>query len=674
MKRILLMAALAGCGTAQAQNDVQLQEVTVKGARTVVQPDGRWIFPTREQLESSTDGYSLLAKLALPHIRVDEALHTITALTSTGSVQLRVNDVEVNREELLALDLEGIERIEFIDSPGVRYGDDVAYIINIRVRKPTGGYALGTSLTNTLTAVNGGETVYGKVNRGRSELAASYALDYQRLTGGEYDERASYTLEDGSGIVLNRHQLEGRNKSLEHRAQLTYSLSDSAYVLQARLSGSRDIRPNRSVATFQTANQQYTDRASSRSSSPTLDLYYHQDYGRHQSLTANVVGSAISSHGTIESNEGTPYVYATRGHTYTLWSEALYENRLRPLALSVGLQQAQRYSHNEYRGDTEATNRMRTSLTYGFAQVVGKKRHLGYMGGLGLSRHYYRQGTESQEFWLLRPKASLSYRLAPRLTAKYDFELTQHTSQIALVSDVSIKQNAMETLVGNPTLKPARRTSHDLRLSYATPRLTSELQGYYRLNSHANMEQYLRQGGHFYKTQNNDGRACNMFFLQSYNQWEAVPQHLTATVYGGLYRFFNYGPDYTHTYTAFNGGLSVQAYLGRWTLGAYADNGWNFMEGEHRGHQAPAWYFTATCQVNGSLRLSLYAQHPFAQHPLMSRTEIESRYLHKDISQHQRDFGNMLTLNLTWRLDHGRRYRDIQRTMEHQEQETGILK
>ena len=35
-------------------------------------------------------------------------------------------------------------------------------------------------------------------------------------------------------------------------------------------------------------------------------------------------------------------------------------------------------------------------------------------------------------------------------------------------------------------------------------------------------------------------------------------------------------------------GCSLQAYLGRWTLGAYADNGWNFIEGEHRGHQALA--------------------------------------------------------------------------------------
>ena len=121
MKRLFLMVALAAVVAAEAQ-EVELQEVTVRGARTVQQPDGRWIYPSKEELAHSTDGYSLLAKLALPHIRVDEALHTVTALSSTGSVQVRIHDVEASREELLALALPGEERIACIERPGVRYG------------------------------------------------------------------------------------------------------------------------------------------------------------------------------------------------------------------------------------------------------------------------------------------------------------------------------------------------------------------------------------------------------------------------------------------------------------------------------------------------------------------------------------------------------------------------
>ena len=66
--------------TAQNEKTVTLDEVTVKGARIVQKVDGQWIYPTKEQIAASPNGYSLLSKLALPHIRVDEAMNSITAL------------------------------------------------------------------------------------------------------------------------------------------------------------------------------------------------------------------------------------------------------------------------------------------------------------------------------------------------------------------------------------------------------------------------------------------------------------------------------------------------------------------------------------------------------------------------------------------------------------------
>ena len=96
------------------------------------------------------------------------------------------------------------------------------------------------------------------------------------------------------------------------------------------------------------------------------------------------------------------------------------------------------------------------------------------------------------------------------------------------------------------------------------------------------------------------------------------------------------------------------------------------MEGEHRGHQAPTCYLSASYQLK-NITLSLYAQHPFCAHPLTSKTEVLSRYIHKETSQHNRNLGNMLTLNFTWHLSSGRKYRDIKRTMNHRDTETGIL-
>ena len=683
MKRLLfcLLAVCTLTSAAQVEDgehqssekSVTLNEVTVKGARTIQKVDGLWIYPSKQQIENSTNGYSLLAKLTLPHIRVDEAMNSITALTNLGTVQVRINDIIASREDLQTLDMQGIDHIEFIDNPGVRYGKGIAYIINIKVKKPVSGYVVGTQLTNTLTTVNGNESLFGKINYRRSEFALSYDLDYHNFKGEEYDERAAYELESGDIVSIHRYSQNKQSKNLSHNAQLTYSLSDSNYVFQAKLSGSSDIQPQRQNAQIAVDGAPYDEFSSSSSSSPSLDLYFHQDFHRHQSLTANVVGTYIKTTGDTENNDCTAYRYHTDGKTYSLWSEAIYENQLKPFTVSAGAQYGQRYSHNLYQGDVDAVNDMHTSSLYLFSQLRGHLGHLSYMGGLGASRRYYRQGETTQDLWFFRPKFTVSYPLTNRLKVKYDFEISQHTSQIALVSNVCITQHALETILGNPDIHPNRVVSHQLKLSYSTPRFTSELQGYYRLNPHCNMEKYIRQDDHFYQTQTNSDNECNFFYVESYNQWDIIPKKLTATIYGGIYRFFKFGEDYTHTHTSFNGGCSLQAYLGHWTLGAYADNGWNFMEGEHRGHQAPAWYFTCNYQMSDAFSISLYAQHLFSQHPLTNKTEVVSRYVQKEISQHSRDYGNMLTLKFSYRLDHGHKYRDIQRSMNHSDQETGIL-
>ena len=94
MKRLFFMPLLATMIAVHAQDIKEgemLHEVTVKGSKVVQRVDGQTIYPTRQQLESSPNGYSLLSKLTLPHLRIDPVMHTVTALSNLGSVQVRIN-------------------------------------------------------------------------------------------------------------------------------------------------------------------------------------------------------------------------------------------------------------------------------------------------------------------------------------------------------------------------------------------------------------------------------------------------------------------------------------------------------------------------------------------------------------------------------------------------------
>ena len=88
---MVMLWALISCAEISAQeiqqvsNDsIALQEVVVKAARVVNKEDGKLIFPSDIQKQRSFSGFSLLGKLALPHIRVDEAGRSISATDHKG--------------------------------------------------------------------------------------------------------------------------------------------------------------------------------------------------------------------------------------------------------------------------------------------------------------------------------------------------------------------------------------------------------------------------------------------------------------------------------------------------------------------------------------------------------------------------------------------------------------
>ena len=106
--------------------------------------------------------------------------------------------------------------------------------------------------------------------------------------------------------------------------------------------------------------------------------------------------------------------------------------------------------------------------------------------------------------------------------------------------------------------------------------------------------------------------------------------------------------------TTFNFQASIQAYLGRWTLTAYADNGWKFNEGETLAHNGSNIYVGSSYRL-GNLYLSLYLQNPFMQHHKDLHSHILNCYVTKNIVQRNRDMGNFLTFNLSWNLEFGHR-------------------
>lgn len=122
------------------RNATLLKGVTVHGQPILRKIDRMIVFPTEDAVRHSHDPYDLLWNMMVPHIRVDVVGKSISA-DNGGSVQLRINGVKASAEEFMAIPSREIVRIDVIDNPGLKYGDNnVGAVIDVIVkRKTTGG-------------------------------------------------------------------------------------------------------------------------------------------------------------------------------------------------------------------------------------------------------------------------------------------------------------------------------------------------------------------------------------------------------------------------------------------------------------------------------------------------------------------------------------------------------
>lgn len=681
MKRFITFSFLLSTAAITfAQNvdkSITLDEVTVRASKVVNKPDGMVIYPTDSQRQASTNGYSFLEKLTLPNLRVDNINHTISAIDNRGGVQLRINGIIVDKPEMTALDPKDILRVDFIDKPGVRYGESIAYVINIITRRNDSGYSIGTDITSAITTIQGDGMVYGKWNKGKSEWSVSYDINGGKSKGSNILQNANYTLTDGSIYTIERNDVETLRKYISHNAKLTYNWADStATVFQTSLSGALNKTPdNYSIKEIIDGNHSYkaTSRDGSKDLSPVLDIYFFRQLTPKQSIIANAVGTFISTKTNSFYDEGTPYIYNVDGKSASLLSEMIYENRLKPFTLSAGLNYRYKHTRNDYTGDASARTRMNDNKLYAFGEIKGSIKQFQYSLGTGVSYIHYTQNEHTYNFWTYRPKLTLTYNPSNELQMSYTFQMQERTSRIAMTSDAAIRTNSMEWTVGNPDLKPSRDMEHRLLVSYNTNRLQSFIEGYYKQCRRPNMAHYERtDDNRFIYTQINQ-KEIDVLDITAYAGYWLLPEKLQVAANGGMYRCFNFGYDYTHCYTSWFYVGSITAYLGKFYLRGYIDNGTRFLEGESKGYNGAYSALQASYNLK-NWQFSLTWANPICSNYKSFENELLNRNLYKHSIGYSKDSGNCISLNIVWRLSGGRNHQSAEKRINLKDTDNGIIK
>ena len=403
---------------------VDLNEVTVEASSWVQKADRNLLYPNAQQIQQSRNGLQLLQKLQIPGVIINPTDNSI-ALADQSEVSLRINGRPADNKEIQALSPEQIVRIEYIDNPGVRYGE-VGAVLDFIVKNPTSGGSFMGDITQSVNRGFGEYWLGAKVNSGKSEFSYSGWFSPRWNLKMLRDNTEHYELPDGTRYTrteesLDRSKFEQRNNG----HSLSYNYLDSQkQMFNASLKFYYTQNENlfRGILTDHSPGGTTSlmfDDSKNRSLNPSLNLYYQYNLDEDQLLMANVVASyeQPNSHRIYTEDEllYTDNSFTTgsslvgidnliKSRTYSILGEVDYEKRWKNSRVTAGIRHTQSWTTNNYVAQG-IDDRMNLGNSYLFGEYwMRLGSHFDFSAGIGYSLYtYVPRDRESHLYSIWRP-------------------------------------------------------------------------------------------------------------------------------------------------------------------------------------------------------------------------------------------------------------------------------
>ena len=665
----------------------ELGEVVVEGDAVIQKVDRQILLPNKEQLGASSDGMSLLQNLQIPRIVVNPADNTVKTLANQD-VQLRINGIEASNSEVMAINPKDVIRIEYHDQPGVRFNGAAAVINYIVKHRDTGGNLM-LNASNGVTMPGWGEYhLSGKVNFGKSSFSL---LTHYSPRDIYWTRTNAETYNFSTGTIENREVGEPtRFKMNPVNIGLTYNWTNGEKnMLQISLRDNMNFTPyaqsNRDTYLYQgTDSFAIHDHESSKSISPSLDIYYEHNLPDDHHLYFDLVGTYINSSNDRRFEQlplgetvadTTDVTSRVRGNKYSLIGEAIYEKDWENIALTVGVRHNQQWMENTYLGSDSATVNMTAAETYAFAEVQQRVKQFSYAVGIGAMHTYIEQAGQKQSNWIARPQLTLCYDFGKGVFWKYKGYVSGYQPSLSAMSDVAQQIDKYQIRQGNPNLKPVMFVANEMQLSWQSKYVNLNLWANYSYDHKPIMDETFEQliDGQSYAVRTYaNHRGFHRLQVAPSVQVRLLQNKLTFTVAPFANYYVSLGNSYTHKH--FNPGVraSIMGMYKGWQFFGEVTTRYNNLWGEtleygefyHHiglGYNADKWGFRAMLM------------NPFSVKGYSIETKDLSALAPNTQHAEMRDFRQMLILNFHCNLDFGTQRRDSGKRINNEDKENGIL-
>ena len=695
-KTICKLVPIARIGNVRMQaNSYLLKGVTVEAAKVVEKVDRQIIFPTKEQVKTASNGYDLLDNLSLPTIIVNRAERKVLSLKG-GDVQIRINDVKASMQDVLALQPDEVTKVEFINVPGLKYGDsNLDAVINYQVRRRYAGYVSGVSTMQGTKAGFNNSDGYFKYNVKKSEFSINYSFSYRSVEERSYESLGTYHLPTGETLHRNYLGYDSPFLYTTNNVQLGYNLSEpDKYTLNVRLNFYNHNSPVRGMNQLYQesgkANQYLQNNRKMLEQIPSLDIYYSLNMPHDQNLALNLVGTYIgtdyqyrmreytfnkSPDESVKNAPLTDYSYDATGRKRSLIGEGTYSKNWKQMALSVGGQYNISHTDNIYVGSSNADTELKYSNLYLFTQLQGQQKWFSYQVGVGATRSSIHQGENGYSKWLFRPQVTLQAKANDRLSFKWSSKITSDIPSLSDLSELRQYSNSFEARDGNSGLKPFTGYNNTLSASWNIPLMSVYLEGnwtYYDKPIATSILPEKREDGSYLfvsKPENQKNHDYKHLLLTP--EVHLIKDHLDLNLMCEYQNVKTKGLDYSHEFNYFSYGAEIRYMTGNWNIGYGAYKVEKSFWGENTNGGEPTSNLAVTYSYK-NWQFGVLGLFVFYPHGCVYKDELFNKYVQQKNKVRLADQGNMLVFTASFNFSHGRRYHTGSRKLNNSDRDNGI--
>ena len=681
-------------GTIQMQEGAtELGEVVVESQAIIQKVDRQILLPSKEQMQASSDGVSLLQNLQIPRIVISPIDNSVKTLYDE-SVQLRINGIEASTADVKAINPKDIIRVEYHDQPGVRYNGAVAVVDYIVKHRDTGG-SLMLAGTNGLTLPGiGNYYLAGKVHFNKSSLQAiasysPYDIYWTRTNNETYNF--------STGKVENNEVGEPtRYKTYPVNVSLNYNWTNGdKNMLNIRLRDNMAYTPygpsDRDSRLYQpTDSFEIHDHDKSSSQSPSLDIYYQHNLPHKQHLYFDVVGTYINTHsdrrflqtplfGSV-STDTTDVLSSVRGDKWSLIGEAIYEKEWENIMLTVGARHNQQWVKNQYlvesqKSKVESTVSMTTGETYAFAEMRHRVDKFSYVVGIGVMHTLINQAGQKQSTWIARPQLTMSYDFGKGWFWKYKGYVSGYQPSLSQLSDITQQIDKYQMRRGNPNLKSVMYISNEMELSWQSKHVNINIWANYSYDHKPIMEETYEEiiDGSAYAIRTYDNqRGYHKLNVSPSLQVKLLDNRLMFNVSPFVKYMVSQGNNYNHEHVNYGVRGGIFYLLKGWRF--YAD----VVTAQHN-----LWGETLTLgELTHDIGINYNSEHfgfgimmvnPFSPHGSRTTTKDLSALAPTANTAVMQNYRQVLMLNFNVNLDFGTKHREGWKRIDNEDTESGIL-